>query len=266
MCQNGLCHSRFENGRSIGLYNQDVRVRHAKDRTLKCKEWKFNMVIIEFSGLSCAGKSTLIRRLKQELEKEGVVPRVIRGGATPSRSDNLRGLLNLRLVVWLLLNPELLTKREGLRALLKIFGVAGQINRIRSDNELVLLDEGTVKTNQHHLLRRARFETLLIQGMPVPNVLVHVSCDSKERLKRLRETEREWAQKLSDEKLLGISGSSAERAARRFAAAHNVPVIEVDTTLGGDHSATLLQRLRPFYEGALSHGIDPATDSRALIR
>jgi len=205
------------------------------------------MVIIEFSGLSCVGKSTLIRRLEHGLKREGILPCVIQGDKTPSRLDVLRGLSNLRLAAWLLLNPNLAAKRKVLSVVRILAGGIGLINRIRSDGGLVLLDEGPVKTHQRDRLHHTRFKTLLIRSLPVPDVLVIVTCDPKVRLKRLRETGRTYARELSDEKLLS-DADPTERAARSFALARNVPVIEVDTTSGDDQSATLLQRLRPFYD------------------
>lgn len=106
----------------------------------------------------------------------------------------------------------------------------------------MLLDEGPVKVHKPWSLRHARGERLLIKGLPVPDVLVIVTCDPAIRLARLRAVDRLHARTLSDAEIL--SRDTGDKHARRFADARGVPVIEVDTSSGTDNSAALRQRLR----------------------
>jgi thymidylate kinase len=196
-------------------------------------------MIIEFAGPSCSGKSTLVRSLDGELRRAGLVPREVRAHRT-SRADVLRALRDPRLLAWCLLNPPVVRSDEAA----KLLGSIALTRRVRREGALVLLDEGPVKLHQRGPLRNARAIRLMRSAIPAPDVLVIVTCEPRERLARLRREDRPHARAYSDEEIL--SEVSGDHFARRFAAARQVPVIEVDTSAAANPTPGLRELLDPF--------------------
>jgi hypothetical protein len=200
-------------------------------------------MIIEFTGQSCAGKSTLSQHLDRQMRRNGVTPgRLVTWRTHPVYL--LSAVADPRLLAWCLLNPRLALSFAGRQLL----GAAGKVRLVARTRGVVLLDEGPLKLQTRWSLRGSRFESLLEAGLPAPDLLVIVTCDSAERLVRLRREGRPSARGLSDEEIL--RRDTGERFARRFAVTRGVPLVEVDTSTGSDPLAALDLRLRPWYAAA----------------
>ena len=199
-------------------------------------------LIIEFAGPSCSGKSTLVRRLEQELHDQGLAPLRVKAWRT-EHTELLRAVVRPRVMAWCLLNPRLV---PGFAAR-QLLGAMALTHRLRRGEGLVLLDEGPVKLHKRRSLRKARGERLLWSAMPAPDVLVIVTCDPEVRLTRLRREDRPHARGLSDQDVL--TDVTGDHFAHRFAAARQVPLVEIDTSSGQDAFPTMYEQLRPFLAG-----------------
>jgi thymidylate kinase len=206
-------------------------------------------VIIEFAGPSCSGKSTLTRRLADEMREHGVDPKRIVAWTT-NRRDRLGVVTNVNMLAWCLLNPHVVLRPEGRQLL----GAVALTTRLRKQPGVVLLDEGPVKLHKRRAIRKTRADRLLWRALPAPDVLVIVTCDPAVRLERLRREGRTHALALSDEQVL--TDVTGDYFARRFARARKVPLVEVDTS-SGDVFPALSERLRPLWASHAAWGVRP---------
>jgi thymidylate kinase len=209
-------------------------------------------MIIEFAGPSCSGKSTLTHSLVAALSDRSMAARRVRARGTETH-ELLRAVCDPRFVAWLLLNPHLMRQTETRL----LAGAIADTRRIKRNEGIVLLDEGPVKRHKNGPLRRARADRLLWSLMPAPDVLVIVTCDPEVRLARLRQEDRPHVREFSDEEIL--SELTGDQFARRFAAARQVPVVEIDTSVGRDLVPEACALLERFLGGPAVAG---TTDSR----
>lgn len=198
------------------------------------------MIIIEFAGPACAGKSTLIQRLHKDLGAEGFHVRSVDARSIFDRSDLLRVLGDPRIALWCLLNLRKVARKRSSKLLL---GGIGAIRRLRSEPGVLLLDEGPARMFQNVVLHSPRGARLIWAAAPRPDVMIILTCDPVVRLKRMRAADRPHIRHLTDAEVL--ARPRAELFARAFARAQGAPVIEIDTS-GGDIPDDLPQRLRPW--------------------
>jgi hypothetical protein len=194
-------------------------------------------MLVEFVGPSCGGKSTLIRRAQAELSQAGIPCSIANGRRGPR--PRASAVLNPHLVTWGILNPRVVMRREG-RILLRSAGVAVELAH---DRTLVLLDEGPLKARQRQYVRELqRGERLLDSALPVPDLLVWVSCVVPERLYRLRTARPEARAWTEDE--LTVADGEKYGAVFRFAKTREVPLWRVDTSDGSLQPARFLEDLQ----------------------
>lgn len=168
-------------------------------------------MIVEFVGMSCTGKSTLVRALAEELARRGVeVQRHeafrlhdIHGRPHPAsvlRADRRRALWRspgLLLVLWSVRRDE-----QRRRAMDRQLRTVGYTLRLRPGAVVHLLDEGPMKTMPKGRHWRTWQLQLLRRGLPRTDRAVHVTCDPQIRVDRVLATGRRFARGRSREWLL----------------------------------------------------------------
>jgi hypothetical protein len=211
------------------------------------------LAVIEFAGSSCAGKTTLVQHLVQQLQDIGIPHRHLDARRDRLRKDLHRTLRDPRIALWCLINLRIPWKRA--RTVIRAIGL---MRRHRSEPGTLLIDEGPVKLFNMIAYPAPRAQRLLWKGMPKPDVLVIVTCDPITRLKRMRASDRPHIRGLSDrEALAKPSGDICARGIARF---RGVPVIEIDTSPESP-PPDLLTQLWPY----LSFPEPPIQDSRSRL-
>lgn len=194
-------------------------------------------MIVEFFGPSCAGKTTLASRLATHYQEHGIeAARLHARRGRPAytlRAEFLRGLVHPKTAFWLIADPRTAATSQS-RTLIR---TAGFVHRTRSKQGLHLVDEGPLRIASA-LMQKSRRPDLLIGALPVPDAAVLVHCAPEVRLQRIHAVKRRGREARSDRTIL----EREERQVRdclRLAAAIDVPVIEVDTTAGVDHTRSV---------------------------
>ena len=179
-------------------------------------------MIVEFTGPPCAGKSTLIRAVEEQLFDSGF-PVVIRSGTEGGLVELMRALLKPKLAGWAIRKPIIAAGTHG-QLLLRAAGVA---MAARTDNRVVLFDEGTMKMARR--LDQRLLNDSLYKALPAPDILVFVTCARELRIARCRAEDRGFIRRVSDAEAIASSEDRRTKT-RQFAATRSVKLLEFDTT------------------------------------
>ncbi len=195
-------------------------------------------MIVEFVGMSCTGKSTLVRAVAAELDRRGIAVERheafrlhdIHGRPHPAsvlRADRRRALRRspgLGLVLWSVRRDE--QRRQAVERQLR---TVGYTLRLRSGTVVHLLDEGPMKTMPKGRHWRPWQLQLLRRGLPRTDRAVHVTCDPQIRVDRVLSTGRRFARGRSREWLLEHERQVLPIVEDLLVARHDEP-LEVDPT------------------------------------
>ncbi len=168
-------------------------------------------MIVEFVGMSCTGKSTLVVAVAEELASrrisverhEAFRRHDVHGRTRPQRelrADRRRGAMRapgLLLVLWSVRHDE--RRRKAMELQLR---TVGYTHRLKEAPDVHLLDEGPMKTMPKGRPWRGWQLSILRRGLPRTDRAVHVVCDPEVRVDRVLATGRKFARGRSREWLL----------------------------------------------------------------